>query len=84
MAKGGKRAGAGRPKGSLDKNNKQLREMILEALEAKGGAAYLADQAEKSPAAFMGLLGKVLPTQLTGDGGGPVEVSMDEWIRSLK
>ncbi len=84
MAKGGKRAGAGRPKGSLDKNNKQLREMILEALEAKGGATYLAAQADKSPAAFLSLLGKVLPTQLTGDGGGPVQVSMDEWIRSLK
>lgn len=42
MSRGGKREGAGRPKGSLDKNNKALREMILEALEKKGGAEYLA------------------------------------------
>lgn len=73
MARGGKREGAGRPKGSLDQNNKQLREMILEALEKKGGAAYLAEQADKSPAAFLSLLGKVLPMQVTGEGGGPLE-----------
>lgn len=73
MARGGKREGAGRKPGSLDQNNKQLREMILEALEKKGGATYLAEQAEKSPAAFMSLLGKVLPTQLTGANGGPIE-----------
>lgn len=84
MARGGKREGAGRPKGALDGNNRQLRTMILEALEKKGGAEYLAEQADKTPAAFMSLLGKVLPTQITGDEGGPVEVSFDEWIRSLK
>lgn len=74
MARGGKREGAGRKPGSLDQNNKQLREMILEALEKKGGANYLADQADKSPAAFMSLLGKVLPMQVTGEGGGPVGI----------
>lgn len=84
MARGGKREGAGRPKGSLDQNNKLLREMVLDALDQKGGAAYLAEQAEKNPSAFMSLLGRILPTQLTGDGGGPVEVSHDEWLNGLK
>lgn len=37
-----KRPGAGRPKGALNKENKQLREMILEALEKRGGVDYLA------------------------------------------
>lgn len=72
MARGGKREGAGRKPGSLDKNNKQLREMILEALEKKGGSAYLVEQAEKSPAAFMSLLGKVLPTTIQGDPDKPL------------
>ena len=72
MARGGKREGAGRKPGSLDKNNKQLREMILEALEKKGGAAYLVEQADKSPAAFMSLLGKVLPTTIQGDPDKPL------------
>lgn len=49
MARGGKREGAGRPVGSLDKNNKQLREMILEALEKKGGVKYLAEAASSHP-----------------------------------
>jgi hypothetical protein len=44
--------------------------MILEALAQKGGADYLARQADENPAAFMTLVGKVLPLQVTGDGGG--------------
>lgn len=73
MARGGKREGGGRPKGSLDKNNKQLREMVLEALERKGGAAYLEKQADEQPVAFMSLLGRILPTQVSGPNDGPIE-----------
>lgn len=73
MARGGKREGAGRPKGASNKENKQLREMILEALDRNGGVDYLAAQAANEPKAFLSLLGRVLPTQVTGDGGGPVE-----------
>jgi hypothetical protein len=76
MARGGKREGAGRPNGSLDKNNKQLREMILEALDKKGGVTFLVDIAGSHPQAFVSLLGRVLPTQLAGDGGGPVKVDL--------
>ena len=68
----GLRRGGGRPKGAQNKENKQLREMILEALEKKGGVTYLADQADKNPKAFLSLLGRVLPLQVTGEGGGPV------------
>ncbi|SEJ99935.1 hypothetical protein SAMN03159494_04250 [Achromobacter sp. NFACC18-2] len=46
--------------------------MILEALDRKGGADYLVTQAEENPKAFLSLLGRVLPLQVTGDGGGPV------------
>jgi len=74
MARGGKREGAGRPKGALDKNNKQLREMILGALAKKGGETYLAEKAETHPQAFMALLGKVLPLQVQGDPDSPVVV----------
>ena len=47
-------------------------------------ARYKIEQAEKNPSAFMSLLGRILPTQLTGDGGGPVEVSHDDWLNGLK
>lgn len=73
MPRGGKRPGAGRPPGSLDKNNKELREMILAALAMKGGEKYLAEKADSHPQAFMALLGRVLPMQVSGPNGGPIE-----------
>lgn len=79
MARGGKREGAGRPKGALDKNNKQLREMILAALAQKGGISYLADKAESHPQAFMSLLGRVLP--LAVEGGDPEKPVTVTWLK---
>ena len=57
-------AGPGRPRGSANKLNRALREMILQALDKAGGVAYLTRQADANPAAFMALLGKVLPKDL--------------------
>lgn len=79
MARGGKREGAGRPAGSLDKNNKQLREMILAALDEKGGVAYLVEQAGSHPQAFMSLLGRVLP--LAVEGGDPDKPLSVTWLK---
>lgn len=79
MARGGKREGAGRPKGSLDGNNKQLREMILAALDKKGGVTYLAEKAESHPQAFMSLLGRVLP--LAVEGGDPDKPVTVTWLK---
>lgn len=69
-------AGKGRPKGAQNKENKALREMILEALDRKGGSDYLVEQADKNPKAFLSLLGRVLPLQVSGEGGGPLEISV--------
>lgn len=71
---GGRREGAGRPKGSPNKVNGDVKEMILGALQDVGGRDYLARQAIETPASFMTLLGKVLPTQLTGENGAPIAV----------
>jgi len=73
-ARGGKRPGAGRPKGSLDKGNAAIREMIVEALHAVGGVAYLKRTAKSHPAAFLSLVAKVMPTQVVGDPDNPVQV----------
>ena len=69
-------AGAGRPRGSLNKTTTQLREAILGALEAAGGkegsVGYLKRLAIENSSAFASLLGKVLPTTLQAsesDGG---------------
>ena len=76
--RGGAREGAGRPKGSLDKGNAAIREMIIEALEGAGGVSYLIDKAESHPQAFMGLIGKVLPLQVTGEEGKDIQISV-QW-----
>ena len=66
----GKRGG--RPKGVPNKFTADVKAMILEALAGVGGVDYLKTQARKNPGPFLTLLGKVLPMQVTGDGGGPV------------
>ena len=57
-----------------NKENKALREMILQALtdQPGGGIAYLKAQAATNPNAFMTLLGKVLPTTLANDPNWPL------------
>ena len=67
-------AGKGRPKGARNKKTRALKDMILQALDDAGGQQYLAEQASKNPVAFMTLLGKVLPLQVSGEGGGPVRI----------
>jgi hypothetical protein len=67
-------AGKGRPKGAKNRLSGDMKAMILGALNDVGGQDYLARQAEKNPAAFMTLLGKVLPMQVSGDSGGPIIV----------
>jgi hypothetical protein len=71
---GGKREGSGRKPGVPNKINADLKEMILGALSDAGGRSYLAARASDTPAAFLTLIGKVLPMQITGEGGGPVFV----------
>lgn len=60
-----KTSGQGRPKGTPNKITKALKDMILGALDDVGGQAYLARQAEENPTAFLTLIGKVLPSEIT-------------------
>lgn len=58
--------GKGRKKGVPNKNTALLKDMILGALEEKGGIDYLVRQADANPTAFLTLVGKVLPLQVDG------------------
>lgn len=70
-------AGQGRPKtgdrqkGTLNKASALLKDAVLEAADTAGGKAdlvgYLALQARENPAAFMGLLGKLVPSQIAAE-----------------
>jgi hypothetical protein len=66
--------GLGRPKGVPNKLTANVKAAILAAFDAVGGSEYLAQQAIENPQAFMTLLGKVLPTQLSGDPENPVTI----------
>lgn len=66
MGHGGKRAGAGRPKGSLGKSTVQLKEELLKAFEELGGAEFLKEVAREDPKAFFALLGKIIPHEIRG------------------
>lgn len=58
---------AGRKIGSINKTTRELKELILGALDKAGGLEYLTQQAKANPVAFLGLLGKVLPMQIKAD-----------------
>jgi hypothetical protein len=68
-------AGKGRTKGVPNKTTALLKDAILKAADGAGGKdgliGYLKQQAVKSPGPFLGLLGKVLPMQVSGDPDNP-------------
>ena len=51
-----------------------IKAMVLGALDRAGGEEYMLEQARNNPNAFLTLVGKVLPTQITGPNDGPVQV----------
>ena len=59
--------GGGSRAGIPNKVTKELKDMILGALDDAGGQKYLAVQAIENPTAFMGLVGRVLPKQINAD-----------------
>ena len=64
----GKKTG-GRKKGTPNRMTAQLKDMILTALDEahpSGGVEYLKVQARDNPTAFLTLVGKVLPMQVSG------------------
>lgn len=65
-----------RPRGrsSPNKFTASIKEMVERALHKAGGVDYLTEQAHKNPIAFMGLIGRVLPLQVTGENGGALLV----------
>ncbi|MGA1803361.1 hypothetical protein [Rhizobium sp. HT1-10] len=73
MAKGQKTGG--RQRGTPNKLSGNLREAILAAADKAGEGdivEYLTGQAKNNGPAFLSLLGKLVPTQITGDAENPI------------
>lgn len=77
-AKGGSR------KGIPNKITSDLKEMILGALDGAGGVVYLQNKAESHPAAFLALIGRVLPLQVSGDPNAPLVVKIVQVTSELE
>ena len=69
--------GPGRPKGSLNKLGKAAKDVIAAAAAELGGEARLVAWAKEDPqnerAFWTSIYTKLLPLQLSGEGGGPVD-----------
>lgn len=68
----------GRQKGSENKITKQFKDLLAEtyeALEKKKGHG-LQIWAEGNPTDFYRICAKLVPQQITGEGGGPIEVQL--------
>lgn len=76
--KGEKRPNQG--KRGPNKTTKELKEMILGALEASGGVEYLTERANdpRTASAFLSLIGKVLPMTIANDEGKSFAISVIE------
>lgn len=72
--KPGEPGNAGKPKGATAFTTRNVKAMILEALEAAGGKDYLLYHALMNPQLFMPLVGKVLPLTVAGDPNEPLNV----------
>lgn len=72
---------AGRPKGVRNKLT-NLRDSVIEAFDQVGGTEYLARLAngtQSDRAAFVGLVSKVLPTQINANVEGGIQVQLS-WL----
>lgn len=68
-----KRPPGGSRKGRPNKITADVKAMVLAALNQAGGPEYLYRQSMENPKAFLALVGKLMPLQLSGDGGGPLQ-----------
>lgn len=74
----------GKPKGALSKTTRTAKEAIAIAAEKLGGAERLVAWAQEDPlnerAFWSSIYPKLLPLQVTGEGGGPLQISQVQLV----
>lgn len=72
----------GRPVGSVNKTTSTAKEVIAAVAEGLGGAAGMLAWTKKDPkneaVFFSSIYPRLLPVQMTGDGGGPVKLTVTQ------
>lgn len=78
----GKKTG-GRQKGSENKLTGLAKDNIAAVFNRLGGTAGMAAWAEENKTEFYKLYARLIPVQLTGEGGGPVQARLTvEFVNS--
>lgn len=70
----------GRPKGALNKTTMAAKEAIAYAFEGLGGAdrlvAWVKEDPKNESAFWISVYPKLLPLQVSGEGGGPITLQL--------
>ncbi len=70
----GKVPGSGRKKGSKNKITANVKNMLLEALDADGGGVeYFKKQKEENPVSFNALISRIIPREIQADVSGSMD-----------
>lgn len=65
---------SGRQKGVQNKFTTDIKQALLNAFNEVGGQDWFKKLATSDKRSFSALIGKLLPTQLTGKDGGPIDL----------
>lgn len=79
----GKKTG-GRQKGTPNKLSTNVKDNVISVFESLGGTDHMKKWAEENPSHFYNIYAKLLPLQVTGEGGGPIESSLTVKLVSAK
>jgi hypothetical protein len=71
----GKKTG-GRQKGTPNKLSTNVKDNVISVFEQLGGTDHMARWAEENPSQFYNIYAKLLPLQVTGEDGGPIDTSL--------
>jgi hypothetical protein len=63
----------GRPKGALNKSTASVKAALIAVYDKRGGDKALAAWANSNETEFYKLWGRMLPQEVSGPDGGPVE-----------
>lgn len=66
----------GRKKGVPNKITATVKQAMIDSFEKVGGAKWLANLAMNEPRSYAVLLAKIIPTQVEGADGGPIQIQV--------